>query len=59
MRDIAAHKVRRFGSKADICTAKGHVRFTPKADIPGAELDVGFVQIADIHAWFEMKDSAN
>ena len=23
----------RFGSKADICSAKGHVRFTPKADI--------------------------
>jgi hypothetical protein len=52
MRDSAAHKVRRFGSKADIRTAKGHVRFTPKADIPGAELDVGFVPIADIHAWF-------
>src|SRR5262249_33581498 len=22
----------RFGSKADICSAKGHVRFTPKSD---------------------------
>ena len=23
----------RFGSKADMCSAKGHVRFTPKADM--------------------------
>jgi hypothetical protein len=23
----------RFGSKADICSAKGHVRFTPNSDI--------------------------
>jgi hypothetical protein len=23
----------RFGSKADMCAAKGHVCFTPKADI--------------------------
>jgi len=23
----------RFGSKADICDAKGHVRFTPESDI--------------------------
>jgi hypothetical protein len=23
----------RFGSKADICSAKGHVRFTPESDI--------------------------
>ena len=22
----------RFGSKADMCSAKGHVRFTPKSD---------------------------
>ena len=24
----------RFGSKADMCSAKRHVRFTPKSDIP-------------------------
>ena len=24
----------RFGSKADICSAKRHVRFTPESDIP-------------------------
>ena len=28
----------RFGSKADMCSAKGHVRFVPKADILNASL---------------------
>ena len=37
----------RFGSKADLCSAKGHVRFTPKADMCGATRDVRFVPIAD------------
>ena len=32
----------RYGSKADIGTAKGHVRFTPKADMCGATRDVRF-----------------
>jgi len=30
----------RFGSKADICSAKRHVRFTPKADICSARAHV-------------------
>ena len=30
----------RFGSKADVRTAKGHVRFTSKADMCGAARDV-------------------
>jgi hypothetical protein len=30
----------RFGSKADICSAKRHVCFTPKADIGGAQINV-------------------
>src|SRR5262249_9718357 len=29
--EIGSHV--RFGSKADICSAKGHVRFTPNSDI--------------------------
>jgi len=32
----------RFGSKADICSAKRHVRFTPKADMCSALGDVRF-----------------
>ena len=31
-----------------MCSAKGHVRFTPKADMCGAKRDVRFVPIADI-----------
>ena len=38
----------RFGSKADMCSAKGHVRFTPKADMCGATGDVRFVPKADM-----------
>jgi hypothetical protein len=38
----------RFGSKADICSAKRHVRFTPKADMCGALAHVRFVPIADM-----------
>ena len=45
MRD--AHNVR-FGSKADMCSAKSHVRFTPKADMCSATRYVRFVPIADI-----------
>jgi hypothetical protein len=30
----------RFGSKADMCAAKGHVRFTPKSDIECVFSDV-------------------
>jgi hypothetical protein len=31
--DLAPRHDVRFGSKADICSAKGHVRFTPESDI--------------------------
>src|SRR5262245_11727720 len=31
--DFAPWQDVRFGSKADMCSAKGHVRFTPKSDI--------------------------
>ena len=38
----------RFGSKADMCSAKRYVRFTPKADMCSALGDVRFVPKADI-----------
>ncbi|MGC2338738.1 MAG: hypothetical protein WA625_23700, partial [Pseudolabrys sp.] len=38
----------RFGSKAEMCSAKRHVRFAPKADMSSAARDVRFVPIADI-----------
>ena len=44
-----------FGSKADMCSAKGHVRSTPKADMCGATRDVRFVPIADI-SYAQKKD---
>jgi len=39
----------RFGSKADIRTAKSHVRFTPESDIRSANTDVRFGPKADVH----------
>ena len=41
----------RFGSKADIRTAKSHVRFTPKADMCSAQRDVRYGPIADHNAY--------
>ena len=38
----------RFGSLADMCSAKRRVRFAPKADICSAKSDVRFVPNADI-----------
>jgi hypothetical protein len=38
----------RFGSKADICTAKRHVRFTPNSDIDCVFRHVRFGPKADI-----------
>ena len=37
----------RFGSKADMCSAKGHVRFTPKSDAECVHSNVGYGPIAD------------
>ena len=42
----------RFGSKADMCSAKGHVRFTPKSGHVQCTRDVRFVPIADIASLF-------
>jgi len=39
----------RFGSKADMCIAKRHVRFTPNSGINRGERYVCFVPITDIH----------
>ena len=38
----------RFGSKADMCSAKGMSALPPKADMCGATSHVRFVPIADI-----------
>jgi hypothetical protein len=38
----------RFGSKADMCSAKGMSALPPKADMCGATRYVRFVPIADI-----------
>ena len=38
----------RFGSKADICVAKGHVPLPPKADMCSAQAHVRFGPGADI-----------
>jgi hypothetical protein len=38
----------RFGSKADMCSAKPHVRFTPKADIRREFVNVREVPIAGV-----------
>jgi hypothetical protein len=38
----------RFGSKADICGAQRHVRFTPESGHGGAQKDVGFGPKADM-----------
>ena len=35
----------RFGSKADMCSAKRHVRFTPKADMNSLLRSTGFVSV--------------
>ena len=43
----------RFGSKADMCSAKGHVRFTPESDVNRGNRNVRFVPIADIAALFD------
>ena len=40
----------RFGSKADMCSAKGHVCFSPEADMCRALANVRFVPIAYIWA---------
>ena len=45
---IASSANVRFGSKADMCSAKCHVWFTPIADICSALAHVRFVPIADI-----------
>jgi hypothetical protein len=37
-----------FGSKADICSAKAHVRFTPESGRMGATGDVRFGPKADV-----------
>src|SRR5262249_32294060 len=43
---VTAHV--RFGSKADICSAKRHVRFTPESDIKCDIWNVRYGPIADI-----------
>jgi hypothetical protein len=43
----------RFGSLADICTAIGHVRFTPNADMCRATRDVRFGPKADLLSLFD------
>src|SRR5262245_25567443 len=40
----------RFGSKADICSARRHVCLPPKADMCGAVANVCFGPIADIQS---------
>src|SRR5262245_30424624 len=45
---IGSHSDVRFGSKADMCSAKGHVHYSLEADICGANTNVRFGQIADI-----------
>ena len=42
----------RFGSKADMCSAKAHVRFAPEADMCGT-WDVRLVPKADIPSLFD------
>ena len=37
----------RFGSKADICSAKGHVRFTPESDAECVHSNVRYRPIAN------------
>jgi len=39
-----------FGSKADMCSAKGHVRFTPESGHVRSARDVRFGPIADIYS---------
>ena len=52
----------RFGSKADMCSAKQHVRFTPKADIRRTNCHVCFVPKADIRTnwlyWDALKEKS-
>ncbi|MGC2690188.1 MAG: hypothetical protein WA375_21720, partial [Pseudolabrys sp.] len=38
----------RFGSKADMCSAKGHVCFTPESDAECVHSNVRYGPIADI-----------
>ena len=38
----------RFGSKADMCSAKRHVRFTPESGHVRCKKNVRFVPIADM-----------
>jgi len=44
----------RFGSKADMCSALGNVRFVPQADIPRPLTDASDVSNRLI-AWQELK----
>ena len=48
----------RFGSKADMCSAKRHVRLRPIADMCGAKSDVRLVPIADIRQTYSITSSA-
>ena len=48
----------RFGSKADICSAKGMSALPPKADMCGATSDVCFVPIADMTKFYSITTSA-
>ena len=43
----------RFGSKADMCSAKRHVRFTPESGHLQCNRDVRFVPKADINGLFD------
>ena len=49
---LAAANVR-FGSKADMCSAKRHVRFTPNSGHLRCDRHVRFVPIADIAMLFD------
>src|SRR5262245_43307452 len=48
----------RNGSKADICSAPTHVRFTPESGLAGANRNVHFGPIADIDHLYSMTSSA-
>jgi len=48
MRLVKAPPDVRFGSKADMCSAKGHVRFTPKCDIDCVHSNVHYGPKADM-----------
>ena len=46
-RTVRVHSNVRFGSKADMCSAKDHVRFTPESGHVRCNWGVRFVPIAD------------